>query len=134
MITSGFGKIEKLQIESYLDPACTVKAPKVGGFFSASINPESYTTREKVEFCDIQAPGRSKPILKFNKMPAQEMSFDFLFDSTGVLSAASPVNLGGVNPLATPKTVAEEVEDFRKRVFQYEGDDMHKPYYLKIVW
>ncbi|MEO7766308.1 MAG: LysM peptidoglycan-binding domain-containing protein [Ferruginibacter sp.] len=133
MITNGFGNFEKLYIESCEDAACLVKAKKVDGIFVALINPESYTTKERVEFCDTQAPGRSKPILKFNKMPAQEMNFDFLFDGTGVVSPASVLNIGIANPLAKSKTVFEQIEDLKKRVFNYEGQ-VHKPYYLKICW
>lgn len=133
MITSGFGKLEKLRIESYEDAAFETKAKKVEGVFSALINPETYTTREKVEFCDTQAPGRSKPVLKFNKMPAQEMNFDFLFDGTGVVNTASLVSINILDPFEKSKTVTDQLDDFKKRVFQYEGE-VHKPYYLKIYW
>ncbi|MDQ6763560.1 MAG: LysM peptidoglycan-binding domain-containing protein [Bacteroidota bacterium] len=133
MITNGFGNFEKLRIESYEDAAFKTQAKKVDGVFTALINPDSYTTREKVEFCDTQAPGRSKPILKFNKMPAQEMNFDFLFDGTGVVNAASALSIGIANPLAKSKTVTDQIEDYKKRVFKYEGE-VHKPYYLKIIW
>jgi len=133
MITSGFGNFEKLRIESYEDAAFKTKATKVAGVFTALINPESYTTRERVEFCDNQAPGRSMPILKFNEMPAQEMSFDFLFDGTGVVNAAYAVNIGIPNPMAKSQTVTDQISDFKTRVFKYEGE-IHKPYYLKIYW
>jgi hypothetical protein len=133
MISIGVGNLEKLRIESYEDAAFKTKAKKVTGTFNALINPETYTTREKVEFCDTQAPGRSKPILKFNKMPAQEMNFDFLFDGTGVVVPAAALSLGIVNPLQKTGTVTKQIEDFKKRVFDYEGD-VHKPYYLKIFW
>ncbi len=130
---SGFGNFEKLRIESYEDAAFETKAKKVQGTFIALINPETYSTRERVEFCDTQAPGRSKPILKFNKMPAQEMNFDFLFDGTGVITAGTAAGIGFLNPFAKTATVTDQLADFKKRVFQYEGE-VHKPYYLKIYW
>ena len=130
MISSGFGNFERLWIESYKDAKFS---QKVDGTFHATINPETYTTRHKIEFCDTQAPGRSMPVLKFNKIPAQEINLDFLFDSTGVIQAASVV--GFSNPLAASKskTVTDQLNDFRKRVLHYEGE-IHRPYYLIVYW
>lgn len=130
MITSGFGNFERLRIESFKDAKFS---QKVDGIFHATINPESYTTRHKIEFCDIQAPGRSMPVLKFNKIPAQEINLDFLFDSTGVIQTDSVV--GFSNPFAAPKskTITDQLNDFRKRVLHYEGE-IHRPYYLIIYW
>ncbi len=133
MITSGFGHFEKLRIESYEDASFQTRARNVDGVYYALINPESYTTRESVEFADTQAPGRSMPILRFNKMPAQEMNFEFLFDGTGVVTEASALNIGLVNPLAKSKTVTEQLADFKKRVLRFEGE-IHQPYYLKLCW
>src|SRR5665647_833788 len=113
MITSGFGKHEKLKIQSYSDKGF---ANPVGTPFEVTINPETYTTRHKIEFSDTQAPGTSMPILKFNKITAQEISFDFLFDSTGVIRDANPLSIGIANPLATTKSVADEIDAFRKNI------------------
>lgn len=120
-----FGHLEKLRIESYKDAELKEKA---GETFHALLNPETYTIRDTIEYSDIQAPGRSMPVLKFNKMPAQEMNFDFLFDSTGVVT--SPNN---VNDASTRKPVTIEIDQFKKGVYQYEGE-IHRPYYLKIFW
>jgi hypothetical protein len=104
MISVSFGLLEKLRIESYKDAELKEKA---GETFYALINPETYTIRDKIEYSDIQAPGRSKPVLKFNKIPAQEMNFDFLFDSTGVVTNTTP----GISATILPsirKSVTEE--------------------------
>jgi hypothetical protein len=129
MSTISFGFLEKLRIESYKDAELT---EKTGEPFYALINPESYTIRDSIEYSDIQAPGRSKPVLKFNKIPAQEMSFSFLFDSTGVVTDSPPgvsVSIG----LPGRKSVTEDIEKFKKGVYEYEGD-IHRPFYLKIFW
>lgn len=130
MITSGFGHFEKLRIESYKHSDFS---GKIDGIFHALVNPETYTTRHRIEYSDAQAPGSSIPVLKFNKIPAQEISFDFLFDSTGVVDAASIVNI--VNPVSVSKseTLTAKLNDFQKRVFFYEGE-IHRSYYLKIYW
>jgi hypothetical protein len=125
MSTVSFGHLEKLRIESYKDAELKEKA---GETFTALINPDTYTIRDMVEYSDLQAPGRSKPVLKFNKIPAQEINFDFLFDSTGVVTRQNDDN----NP-SLRKSVTEEIEQFKKGVYQYEGD-IHRPYYLKIFW
>jgi hypothetical protein len=130
MITSGFGKHEKLKIQSYSDKGF-VNA--VGTPFEVTINPETYTTRHRIEFSDTQAPGTSMPILKFNKIMAQEITFDFLFDSTGVIRDADPLSIGIANPFAKPKSVADEIDAFRKNIIEYKKD-IHRPYFLKIHW
>lgn len=130
MITSGFGNQEKLIIQSFDNEG--FKAPAVASF-QAKINPESYTTSHRIEFADEQAPGTSMPILKFNKIAAQEISFDFLFDSTGVITNALPISIGTPVPGATQKSVADEIDDFRKSIIEYKKD-IHRPYYLKIHW
>ena len=130
MITSGFGKHEKLKIQSYSDKGFTTR---VGTAFEVTINPETYTTRHRIEFSDTQAPGTSMPILKFKKITAQEISFDFLFDSTGVIKDASALNIAIANPFEKPKSVADEIDAFRKNIIEYRRD-IHRPYFLKIHW
>ncbi len=133
MITSGlgiFGKLEKLTIKPYHDKGFSKPA---GESFVATINPETYTTRHKIEFCDTQAPGTSMPILKFNKIAAQEISFDFLFDSTGVIKDATPLSLGIANPFDKPKSIADEIDAFRKKIIEYKKDT-HRPFFLIIYW
>ncbi|MBK8553041.1 MAG: hypothetical protein IPL53_19050 [Ignavibacteria bacterium] len=68
-MTQGKGNFEKLRIESYKDSAFT---EKVEGIFMLLLILRHITTRHKIEFCDTQAPGRSMPVLKFNKIPAQK--------------------------------------------------------------
>lgn len=132
MITSGFGKLERLKIQPYSDKSYAPSSI-VGEAFEATINPETYTTRHKVEFCETQAPGTSMPILKFNKIAAQEISFDFLFDSTGVIRDAKALQMAIPDPTQKPKPVSDEIDAFRKKLFEYKGD-VHRPYHLKIHW
>jgi len=109
-------QMEKLYIVPYSDPEYTMIA---GPPFFALINPETYTYKYKIEFCEAQAPGTSGTALKFNKMPPQEFNFDFLFDDTGVIMSSSPV--------------ADQLDSFRHQLLQYQGT-IHRPYYLKIHW
>jgi hypothetical protein len=113
-------QLEKLYIVPYNDPEYQTIA---GLPFFALINPETYTFKYKIEFCETQAPGTSGVALKFNKMPPQEFNFDFLFDGTGV-----------INDTGTPALpVADQLDDFRHKVLLYQGN-IHRPFYLKIHW
>ena len=116
------GQLEKLYIVPYSKPDYAVAHIAAPPFF-ALINPETYTYKYRIEFCDAQAPGTSAVSLKFNKMPPQEFNFDFLFDSTGVIQS--------ILPDALP--VTEQLDLFRHQLLQYQGD-IHRPYYLKIHW
>lgn len=113
------GKIEKLYIVPFNDPDYAPAHQAAPPFF-ALINPETYTYRYRIEFCETQAPGTSAVALKFNKMPPQEFNFDFLFDGTGVII-----------PAFIPVTA--QLELFRHQILQYQGN-IHRPYYLKIHW
>jgi hypothetical protein len=125
-----FGKIEKLYIQPCLDADCN---EAFGEKFEALINPESYTYKCKIDFCETQAPGTSGVALKFNKIPPQDYSFDFLFDGTGVFKGASVLDVAIANPLASSKNVSDQVDDFKKKIFEYKSES-HRPNYLKIVW
>jgi hypothetical protein len=129
MSAISFGQLEKLRIESYKDAELS---EKVGEPFFALVNPETYTTHEKIEYSDTQAPGRSKAILKFNKIPAQEIKFDFLFDGTGVITGAIPGIVGALVNLGR-NSVTEDIANFKKAVYEFDGT-IHRPYYLKIFW
>jgi hypothetical protein len=113
-------KLEKLYIVPYSDQEYNNIA---GPPFFTLMNPETYTYRYKIEFCETQAPGTSGVALKFNKMPPQEFNFDFLFDGTGI------VENGPVPSLP----VTDQLDLFRNRILKYQGN-IHRPYYLKIHW
>ena len=116
------GKLEKLYILAFKKPDFALTSIAAPPFF-ALINPETYTYKYKIDFCETQAPGTSGVNLKFNKMPPQEFNFDFLFDGTGVIQS--------IFPAALP--VTEQLDIFRHSILQYQGD-IHRPYYLKIHW
>jgi hypothetical protein len=125
-----FGKIEKLFIQPCKDINCK---EKVGERIEALINPESYTFKYKIDFCETQGSGTSAVALKFNKLPPQEFNFDFLFDGTGVVRGASLVEVAVPNPFTASKNVAEQINDFRHKLLEYQGGE-HRPNYLLIQW
>lgn len=116
------GKIEKLHIVPFNNPDYAI-SHIAGPPFFALINPETYTYKYKIDFCESQEPGTSGVSLKFNKIPPQEFTFDFLFDSTDIIKTIFPVSL----------PVIAQIELFKRSVFDYNGD-IHRPYYLVIHW
>lgn len=124
-------KFEKLFVQPYRDSKFTDPIPAKK--FSALINPASYSTSYHFEYNDCQAPGTSSVELKFNKIKPQEFNFDFVFDGTGVVKDLSVISIGVGNPLEKPTSVTDQIDDFKLKIIDFQGDT-HRPYYLKIHW
>jgi hypothetical protein len=118
------GKLEKLLILAFADS----KKAESGGLkeaddsFEALINPESYTLDYKLKFSDSgQGQGTSGTQLKYEYTEPEEISFEFLFDNTGIID-------GQARP-----HIADDLKKFKQVVFEYKGD-AHEPRHLKLVW
>jgi hypothetical protein len=118
------GNLEKMLILAFEDS----KSAETGGTsdakdkFEALINPESYTLEYKVKTSDGQGQGTSGAQIKFEYSLPEELTFEFLFDNTGII---------GGKP--NPNGVADEVKHFREMLTGYQGSS-HEPYHLKLVW
>lgn len=118
------GKLEKMLILAYE----SAKDAEDGGLaeakerFEALINPETYTLEYKVKTSDAQGQGTSGAQPKFEYTLPEELTFDFLFDNTGLIDG---------NP--KPDGIFEEVDAFRRILTEYRGAS-HEPYHLKLVW
>lgn len=118
------GKLEKMLILAFAD------SKKVGGGgilnaddkFEALINPETYTLEYKVKTAEGQGQGTSGVQAKFAYTMPEELTFEFLFDNTGI-----------VDGKPNKKGVFEEVKHFRELLFKYRGTS-HETYHLKLVW
>jgi len=90
--------------------------------FEALINPETYTLEYKLKFSDSgQGHGTSGKQLKYEYTEPTEMSFDFLFDNTGIIDDE-------------PRdSVADDLKRFREVLIDYKGD-AHEPRHFKLVW
>jgi len=126
------GELSKLKIRAYSDEQFTQEV--ADGEFYTLLNPETYSFKYKIEQNEDQASGTSAAAIKFNKILPQDLNLEFVFDRTGVL-----VNYGAPGA-ADDKTlkdegtgVVDDVEQFKKVVFDYNGDE-HKPNYLVISW
>ena len=142
------GKLEKMKIIAYNDPHCE-DSHKVGDAFSALVNPETYSLDYKVVFNSSQGQGSSATQQRYSYTPPEEMSFDFLFDSTGLLGNASLLSKaigkadaflgtgGAIGGIATglmgDKGVYEDVEKFKKMMMEYDSSS-HEPKHFKLIW
>jgi len=118
------GKLEKLLILAFESSEDAERGSKTEAkeTFEALINPETYTLEYKVKTSDGQGQGTSGAQAKFEYTLPEELSFEFLFDNTGIIDG-KPKKEG----------VSEEVDGFRKMLTGYQGSS-HEPYHLKLVW
>ncbi len=119
------GKLEKMLILGFEDN----KKAESGGPGDAKekievlINPETYSLDYKVKYAESgQGQGTSSKQQKFERIEPEEISFEFLFDSSGVIDG-KPRQDG----------IAEDVKKFRDLLIGYKGD-VHKPMCLKLAW
>jgi len=118
------GKLEKMLILAF----DTAGAAESGGiiearaYFEALINPETYTLEYKVKTAEGQGQGTSGAQIKFEYILPGELTFDFLFDNTGLIDGKRK-----------PDGVFDDVDAFRRLLTEYRGQS-HEPYHLKLVW
>ncbi len=149
MIKGLLGIIDKMQIEVFPSKEYKGSADKV---IFVQLNPEKYTMKHNVVFCEGQAMGTTGTDLKFNKIEGEEVNFEFFFDSSGIVppgkikdgkvqeaamdvagDIANALKPAVVNPFAEVETVEKEVNEFKKLIMGYNGDT-HQTAYLRIVW
>lgn len=118
------GKLSKLRITPYKkeDFNESEKASKVSEF-TVLANPEKYSLNYKVNYNEEKASGANADNPKFESSDSPNLTFDFIFDGTGILQEVGTAR----------RDVISQIEDFKKVVFEYEGE-IHKPYHVKIAW
>jgi hypothetical protein len=121
------GKLEKMLIMGFKDSkeaetGGKAEAVKNDAYFEALINPETYTHEYKLKYADsAQGQGTSGQELKFEKIEPQEMTFEFLFDNTGIIDGKRREN------------IADDLAKFKSLLIEYKGD-AHQPNIIKLVW
>jgi hypothetical protein len=90
--------------------------------YEALINPETYTLEYRVNFSDGgQGQGTSGKQLKYENTEPADMSFEFLFDNTGIIDGQPR------------ESVADDLKTFKELLIGYKGD-AHEPRHFKLVW
>ena len=114
------GQLEKMKIYAYNNPELST-AHQVGQPFVAMMNPETYAIDKKMEFNLKQGHGTSGHQPKFELKLPEEMSFEFLFDNTGIIDGQPSTNL------------TQKIDDFSELLMGYNGST-HEPKFFKLVW
>lgn len=117
------GKHGKMLILAFADSqkAETGGVAEADASFEALINPETYTLEYKLKFDAEPGHGASGKQLKYQYTEPEELSFEFLFDNTGIID-------GEPRP-----SVADDVKAFKDVLIDYKGDT-HEPRHFKMVW
>lgn len=90
--------------------------------FEVLINPESYTLEYKLKFSEEgQGQGTSGKQLKYEYTEPADMTFEFLFDNTGIIDGEPR------------ESIAEDIQRFKEVLVDYKGD-AHEPRHFKLVW
>lgn len=112
----------KLTITAYSDSSFSTQ---VGQPFSAWINPASYTHNTQISYNDRQAQGSPGPSPEFNRVANEDVSFELIFDATGVI----PVPQGQ----SYTNGVSDAIDTLSKLVATLNGK-VHSPNYLILSW
>jgi hypothetical protein len=118
------GKLEKMLILAFSDS----KKAESGGLSEADdsvealINPETYTLEYKLKFSQSgQGQGTSGQQLKYEYTAPEEITFEFLFDNTGIIDGK-------------PRdSIVDDLKKFKQVLIEYKGD-AHEPRHFKLVW
>jgi nucleoid-associated protein YgaU len=123
MLTHGL--LEKMEITAFSDAEFSTEVPD--GKYITQVNPEKVSLKYEIESPPDQAQGASATQATFGRIKPQELSFEFMFDSTGAIP-----NPDGTSPISDDG-VYEKVKHFLAVVYEYNGDE-HKPNNVQIAW
>ncbi len=126
------GELIKLRIKAYRDEQFSDEV--ADGEFKTLLNPNKYSFKYKIEQNEEQASGTSASAPRFNKILPEDLSLEFVFDRTGVIT---DYGAAGTSDDKTFKDegsgIIDDIDKFKKVVFDYNGDE-HRPNYLVISW
>jgi hypothetical protein len=123
--STGKGELKKMKIYAYTDVDLAddhlASIPGINNPYTALINPETYTVEIKYEFENAQGQGTTGGSQQFKVKLPEEMSFEFLFDNTGLIDGKPKEN------------ISTEIENFKKFLMDYDGNS-HQPRFFKFAW
>ncbi len=148
MIEGILGIIDKMRIEVF--PNNKFEESDIQNTIFVQVNPESYTLNQEVQYCEGQTMGATSQDLKFSKIESEEINFDFIFDSSGVLppmkikegqqkktplsdSIIEAIKPAIANPFEPGATIEKDLDKFKELISGYDGK-AHQTRYLKLLW
>jgi hypothetical protein len=120
------GSLEKMKIVSFTDDGFSRKSEdEEAREFSVLINPASYSHSLEILYDVKQAPGGGRPSADFDRVSADFVKFELVFDGTGAIPGAVQETGGG--------GITKQLDQFRKVLFDCESE-VHSPKYLILSW
>ena len=113
------GELVKLKMVAYKDENFSRKAGKE---FDVLINPANYSHNYSINYKDNESMGETSGAPKFEKYPAETISFKIVLDGTGVV----PVS-------GNRKNVYELLRTLKDTVYTFNGS-IHEPNYVQLLW
>lgn len=112
------GQFEKLKIYAYKKDDFAEREPE---FIEAMMNPENFAYESKMEFQAAQGQGTSGTQAKFIIKPPAEMSFELLYDNTGIIDHHPRLD------------IADELDKLKNFLMGYDGE-VHRPKFVEFSW
>ncbi len=113
------GKLEKMKILAFKDNAFT--KPAIPPFWPVLVNPETYSMDYSIEYNTDTAQGNNGTTARYTRHDPEEISFDLVFDNTGILDEIKRPN------------IYVELIAFKKFLLDIESET-HEPRHFMIVW
>ncbi|MDQ3112384.1 MAG: tail protein X [Bacteroidota bacterium] len=114
--TISAGTLTPMTITSYTDASFTAMDTE----YTVFINPDQLTFNYKIKSTRQDVPGQGANTLKFSGVEPESVSFDIMFDTTGVIPGSSG-------------DVYAQIKEFRALTYDYNGT-IHRPNYLQLSW
>ena len=116
----------KMTITAYSDPGFTTRVSGSSNPFTVWINPSGYTYKTTIGYTDRQAQGSDGLSPEFNRVLSDEVSFDLIFDATGVIPPPA-------GQTAYTNGVMDGINQFIALTATMNGS-IHSPNYLVLSW
>lgn len=110
------GKLEKMTLIAYKDEGFSSRVGRI----KVLINPNSYHQTRKHNYTQTPVIGGTE-VYRFGNEEAENQSFEFLFDQSGVV------------PGTSAQTVKDQVKNFVKLIYQVNGE-IHTPNNILLSW
>jgi nucleoid-associated protein YgaU len=114
--TISAGTLTPMTITSYTDASFSAMDTE----YTVFINPDQLTFNYKIKSTRQEVPGQGANTLKFVGVEPESVSFDIMFDTTGVIPGSSG-------------DVYAQIKEFRALTYDYNGT-IHRPNYLQLSW
>jgi phage tail protein X len=117
------GALAKLKIEAYTDSGFSKPAPVPS--VVVPMNPAEYRRSGRIAYTDTKAAGAAGGSPVFDRMEQETVTFELVFDATGVVPASPGVS--------TTNGVTDQIDQLRMVTYAYNGD-IHSTHFLKLAW